>query len=122
MKKGKEQALSPDFQGFVTKRQTVYCTRLPPQIPHASAPDLLRRPSHHAHDLRAGVHVERVVVQQQVRVLGFQPDLLGVGVRRDNNRVSTVRRGSTNSKCFGAQKMHVPSDTATSSTTNAKLT
>jgi L-asparaginase II len=30
MKKGKEQALSPDFQGFVTKRQTVYCTRLPP--------------------------------------------------------------------------------------------
>lgn len=62
--KGKEQALSPDFQGFVTKRQTVYCTRLPPQIPHASNPDLLRRPFYHAHDLRAGVHVERVVVQQ----------------------------------------------------------
>ena len=70
------------------------CTRLPPQIPHASAPALLRRPSHHAHDLRAGVHVERVVVQQQVRVFGFQPDLLGVGVRRDDQRVDFNSRPS----------------------------
>ena len=62
MKKGKEQALSPDFQGFVTKRQTLYCIRLPPQIPHASNPDLLRRPPQHALS-EAGADAEQFIVR-----------------------------------------------------------